>query len=265
VSILATTSSPRSDGASPVAVRPRGFEPTHREGSSEAAAAVSDEPHRLPGRATALRLARLGSTTSTDLVVLVHRPRGVAHVYVGPLTPSGGFVPRCRRTVCGTRTRRLTVDGPVPVDTASARRMCRRCTTCLHLGKNSQVVQLPTRREDWQAEFAGVTAWHLAVVAFMAETVTEVERLEWLALLVVGFPACRDNQITAPTGKVLPPLDVHVARARVRVGAQHVDPTGRRLDVLIAEGMQQARAEKQDLWRNREERIRQLGFINATG
>lgn len=223
---------------------------------------VDPRPAAGPSLRIRARTAAAELASASDVVTFAHRPRGYDHVYVGPLTPSGRFVPHGHRTVCGTRTRRLSVDGPVPVNVV-ARRMCRRCT-CLLLGK-SRRVQLPTRREECVAEFAGLTAWDLAVDAFMAETEPEVERLEWLALVMVGFPACQRDPITAPTGKVSPPLDIHISRARIRVGAQRDTEGGRRLQILIAENQEIRKRERKEVWDDRERRIADIGYINAVG
>lgn len=88
---------------------------------------------------------------------LVHRPRGVVHLYAGPLTPSGRFAAAAGRTVCRTRTRRLSVleqaRGPLELD---GRRFCRRCTAALPpvLGA---VVQTPVTREEWASTYAALT------------------------------------------------------------------------------------------------------------
>lgn len=164
---------------------------------------------------TALHIAGHGSH-------VVGRPSGVAHVYVGPLTPSGRWVPRSGRAVCKTRTRRLAVlerDGS-PLDPA-ARRLCGRCSACL--SPRRQVEQLPVTREEWLARFGSLSPFDLAVDAFMAETVEEIQRLEFLALLLVGYPACAKDPVVSPAGKVSPPLDKQLSRHRTRVGGAHRD------------------------------------------
>lgn len=88
---------------------------------------------------------------------LVHRPRGVVHLYAGPLTPSGRFAAAAGRTVCRARTRRLAVlDRPGGTVELGGRRFCRRCTAALPpvLGA---VVQHPVSRDDWQAAYGALT------------------------------------------------------------------------------------------------------------
>jgi hypothetical protein len=79
----------------------------------------------------ALKVAGPGS-------VLAARPAGVAHVYTGPLTPSGRFIPRTGQTVCRARTRRLHVvaipprwSSLLPEAADQLPRLCARCSTCL--------------------------------------------------------------------------------------------------------------------------------------
>lgn len=216
-------------------------------------------------RGAALRLARARRVNECDHVVLAHRPHGVAHVYVGPLTPSAGFVPRARRTVCKTRTRRLTVCVSPAALTPSQRRLCRRCVAVL-LSWGQQDRHHLVTREDWLREFGDLTAFDLAVDAYMAETPAEVERVAFLALLVVGFPACARDAVVSPTGKTTRPLDAYVSRARNRVGGQRPEEIARAEihDIASANAAEERRAAARLTRKEREDAIERLGFINAT-
>jgi hypothetical protein len=88
---------------------------------------------------------------------LVHRPRGVVHVHRGPLTPSGRYAAAAHRTVCGTRTRRLSVlEAPGGQLGLGGRRFCRRCTAVLPPSLGT-AVQHPVTREDWALAFGHLT------------------------------------------------------------------------------------------------------------
>ncbi len=194
--------------------------------------------------------------------VLAARPTGVLHTYVGPLTPSGRC-PRAARPACGTRTRAL---GVVPLSEVRARRVCVRCTVRLARGIPAGGAGLQTR-DQLRAVYAGVTAFDLAVDAWRAETPADVERVEHLGLLLVGFPACKNEPVVSPDGKETGPLDDHLAQARRRLGIVR-DPMSPALRAAANENALMAGLiEKQRrgaAWRDRQARIDRLGFVNAT-
>ena len=143
------------------------------------------------------------STSSLALEVaavhgrLVGRPHSpVLHVYVGPTTPSGQFVPRSCRTVCRTRTRRLKV---LPrtgsrLDLAG-RRVCGRCSACL-LSPGRQAGQ-PISRDQWLAAYRHVTLADLATATALATTSDETHRVGFIAGLVHGpSPVRRPRDLT---------------------------------------------------------------------
>ena len=201
-----------------------------------------------------------------DAAVLVARPHGVAHVYVGRLTPSGRRTPRHGgRAVCNTRTGVLWVVerswGPLD---PGARRLCRRCVAVLDPGKAGAAT--PTTRGDWVHRFDGLTAFDLALAAFMAETLAEVERTEYLAMLLVGWPAMKTDPVVSPAGKVSRPLLGHLTRARNRVGGTHEQlvVTAARADALTAAAGEQRARDRRALHTEREARIERLGYVAAT-
>lgn len=192
---------------------------------------------------------------------MVSRPRGVLHAYVGPLTPSGRRVPRAGRAVCKSRTRTLTV---VPLATVGARPVCGACVV--------RLANLPggtghLDRSQVRALYADVTPFDLAVDAWRAQSVADVERLELVALAVVGLPALRRDPVIAPTGKTNPPLDQLIAKARLRVAGtrDHLGPAAR---AAAKENEHQAREAarlgRKAGWRDREARIERLGINIAT-
>lgn len=192
---------------------------------------------------------------------LVARPRGVLHAYTGPLTPSGRWVPRAGRTACHAHTRTLAV---VSLPTVGSRRVCGRCTARLTTPRTGEAGRMT--RDDALDLYRDVTPFDLAVDAWRAETVEDVERDEWLALLVVGYPACKTDPVIAPTGKENPPLDDLIARARRRVCGvrDSLAWTRDQINADEANTRDAAKARRGEGRRDREARIERLGFINAT-
>lgn len=199
---------------------------------------------------------------TSGCVVLAARPAGVLHAFAGPLTPSGRFTPRAARPACGVHTRVLRV---IPLSEVRRRRVCVRCTARLAQSLPGEASH-PTRAQ-LQAAYDGVTPFDLAVDAWRAQTSEDLARVEWLTLLLVGYPACTTDQVVSPEGKVTGPLDDHIAKARRRLGIVR-DAMGPELRAAANENELLARhAAKQrrhEGWRDREDRIARLGFINAT-
>lgn len=193
--------------------------------------------------------------------VLAARPTGVLHTYVGPLTPSRRC-PRAARPACGTRTRVLR---EVPLAEVRRRRVCARCSARLACGSSPGGAGNQTR-DQLRAAYAGVTAFDLAVDAWRAETPADLERVAHLALLVIGFPACKTETVVSPDGKETGPLDEHLAQARRRLGIVR-DPLGNlraaadENELMARHNAKQRRGEG---WRDREARIARLGYVNAT-
>lgn len=221
------------------------------------------------GRATPLQLLRALDTHPRDQVHLVARPAGVVHAYVGPLTPSGRHVPRAGRTVCRAHTRRLHVLERTTVTLgrreSSGPQVCARCSARLTLPRVTGGPSTIPTRDDALRTYADTTAFDLAVQAWMAETPEDLERVEWLALLVVGFPACATEPVVSPGGKVTGPLDDHITRARARVGAHRgskhlADVARENREIAVAAG----KATRHAAWKERQDRITRLGFVNAT-
>jgi hypothetical protein len=198
---------------------------------------------------------------------LVRRPRGVTHVYVGPLTQSSRFAPRRARPVCGTRTRRLLVDQvSVPTDhgrQAPQTTVCSRCS--VRLARRAE--QRATSRDTYLTTYASVTAEQIAADATRAETRAEVDLLGLLALLVVGYPGSRRTPLADGH-----PLDAHVDAARGRVYAATrdedeqavVDEARAKAAAATAAAEQTRKQDRHDAWQEREDRIARIGITNAT-
>jgi hypothetical protein len=125
---------------------------------------------------------------------LVSRRRGVAHVYRGPLTKSGRFVPAGRAVVCGQRTARLSVllDGldALGVD---GLRLCRRCAPLLDAfpPDSPYAGRVLVTFDDKAAAFEHLTALDFAKAALWCQTVQETHQLGTLMSLVLGTEPLR--------------------------------------------------------------------------
>ena len=213
---------------------------------------------------TPLTLLADARLTHRAPVALASRPTGVLHAYAGPLTPTGRS-PRGARPVCGSRTRTLRA---VPLSEVRRLRVCERCHAHLdRLGKAGGVGTQPPSRGQLLAAYAGVTAFDLAVDAWRAETPADVERVEHLALLLVGLKATKSEPVVSPDGKATGPLDEHLAQARRRLGIVR-DPLAGPLRAAATENEVLARhavkERRKQGWLDREARIGRLGMVNAT-
>lgn len=120
----------------------------------------------------------------------------------------------------------------------------------------------PSTRTGWAAAYAGVTGFDLAVDAYMAETSAEVDRVRFLGLLIVGWPAYATDPVVSPAGKTSRPLMKHVDRAAARVGTP-VDEWWTRqaaeLEVAALNTEQVRRQRARDLVRDREAQAEREG------
>lgn len=191
---------------------------------------------------------------------LVSRPHGVTHAYVGPLTPSGRRVPRSGRTVCRAHTRSLYVLPELPsqgsVTTVSGGprgRVCARCSArLLPRGEAAYRAEQPASRHEWVDTYSRLTPFDLAVDAYMATTAAEVDRVEFLAVLLVGWPAIHTHPVVSPTGKTTGPLTRHLRKARGRVGGHRHDPLeAERRRAVEDEVRDQRRRDRADDWVDR--------------
>lgn len=200
--------------------------------------------------------------------LLVARPRGVAHVYVGPLTPAG-YVPRTRRTVCRAHTRRLA---PIPLERCSSldpasseHRLCARCSARLATQRARRAEPTPVTRDQYRARYAGLTRRDLWAQTLMAESLEEINAVAHASLLVLGHPACEQRLpvVHAETRGDLT-LTRLIGRTRERLADYPNRARGEALKALIESGYAQDKAERIAIHKDREERIARLGFINAT-
>lgn len=196
--------------------------------------------------------------------VLASRPRGVPHVYVGPLTPSGRQVPRAGRTVCRARTRRLTVipsERRSSLDPCGPSRVCARCSACL--SRDGQAEPL-TSRAAYLEEYSGATKADVAFALELAATVAEVDAAAHLSLVLFGVAGCNDG--FTEHGRDWVSLHQLVFRHRGRVGAFNTPEAIAAADrdrIASENAAQQRASERKQMWREREDRIARLGFNNA--
>lgn len=152
---------------------------------------------------------------------LVVRPGSdVFHVYSGPLTPSGRWVPRAGRTVARCRTRRLLVLERVgsSLDLAD-RRWCARCAARLTslMGRAAQ----PVGRDERLVFWGGVTLGDLVTAMTLAQSVDELSAVD--SVLMAQFPGIPNTR----------PLDVDHPRRR-RPGMRLTPEQAARLPLLQA-------------------------------
>ena len=93
-------------------------------------------------------------------------------------------------------------------------------------------------RGDWAAAYADVTRDDLLVAIHAATTEQEVERCEYLALLLLG-PASTSRELVAGLDGHTATVELHLWRARSRLGCLRSDPT-----VAASEAMQAELADR---------------------
>jgi hypothetical protein len=118
---------------------------------------------------------------------LVGRPRGVAHIYVGPLTPSGRFAAAAGRTACRARTRRLSILAPMSCRRGepSSRRVCARCSA--RLTPQGRAEHLPNR-DAIVAAYGTLTLPQLQAAAGACTTPAESHQLGLITAVLYGQP-----------------------------------------------------------------------------
>lgn len=196
--------------------------------------------------ATACRLAGPGAR-------IVTRRRGVLHVYVGPTTPSGQFVPRRHRTVCRTHTGQLRVLG---TDTSpGGKRMCLRCSACL--APRSGQAELSTR-EEWQARFAHVTFEQLITEAVTATDLATLDTVGHLSLLLFGHRPC--NRPIADTASRAPLHDILGGRRQQLTSPDGISSIERQFRDLRESTANARRGEREEIYKQIEARKDRLGL-----
>lgn len=206
---------------------------------------------------TALRLAGPGA-------LLVSRPTGVVHVYTGPLTPSGRFIPLACRTVCRARTRRLSV---IPSQRSSlhaepTRRLCARCSARLEASPVAARRAGPlTTRDQVLAAHTTTTAVQLVHEAELAETPEQLDHVAHVSLALFGHLGCTTTEVPRGGRRT---LHEHVTFHRRRLDPRPEEQRDATLRALQESATARRKADRQETWRNREERIARLGITNAT-
>lgn len=112
--------------------------------------------------------------------------------------------------------------------------------------------------------YAGTTKADIAFALELARTPDEVDAAAHLSLVLFNVAGCRTG--FTEHGIEWPALTVLVGKARARVHG--FDPSYyRRAEVAAAaseEATRKGKAQRKQSWNEREERIRRLGFTNAT-
>jgi len=202
-----------------------------------------------------------------DHAHLVHRPTGRLHVYTGPLTPSGRYVPRSARTVCRARTRRLEVAthrvSSLNLD-ATLPGLCRRCSARLESSASrAEQRHTPNTRAEFLAAYRDLDAADLAFALTMATTPAEVDAAAHLTLAL--FDVAGTLAGFTDHGRNWRPLHAHVVDARTRV---HGYPDSHyrameRADAQTAAARDQAVARRREIHADNEARIARLGIATA--
>lgn len=112
----------------------------------------------------------------------------VWHVYTGPVTASGRFVPAAGRPLCGARTRRLGLLEPTAslgLDLAG-RRVCRRCTAVLPPSLGHSTRKRLLTRGDWVAAYDHLTLTDLEQAAAWTRTVAECHQVATVVSQTMG-------------------------------------------------------------------------------
>ena len=89
-------------------------------------------------------------------------------------------------------------------------------------------------RDDWLEAYADTTADQLVTIAQSTDSVAELDRCEYVALLIVGLPAITRDQVTGPDGTTTT-VEHHLLLARGRLGASRSDPTVAQTQALVDE------------------------------
>lgn len=112
----------------------------------------------------------------------------VVHLFIGPATRSGRYGSAAGGTVCGTRTRRLTLGaGPVFAPDLGGRRFCRRCTSALPTSLGTDVHRL-VARTDVEAAYGHLSLPALETAAQWTRMVDDTHLLARVAAVVLGPP-----------------------------------------------------------------------------
>lgn len=119
---------------------------------------------------------------------LTYRPGSrVLHVYRGPLTRSGRWVPRAGRTVCGARTRQLSVleRASLALDSGD-RRVCLRCEAAMPDAMGRAVTVDVGSRDAMKAAYDGLTPALLRWAGARCLTSSESHQIGRVASIVLG-------------------------------------------------------------------------------
>lgn len=170
-----------------------------------------------------VRAARTLPAARRDCVALVRRPRGVIHVAVTPLTPSGRWAARTGRTVCHARTGRLIVVGRRGgLPDLGARPLCKRCLKVLATRTDVPGLDgFPMTREQETEVFELITPQQLAAIATTCRTVDETHQVGRLASVLFGPATVKPAPRRTPAEQAVVDLNdtVHAVRRHLTTAA----------------------------------------------
>lgn len=216
-----------------------------------------------------VRAARTLPAGKRDRVALVARPRGVVHVAVAPLTPSGWWLRAVGRTVCKTHTRRLAVvSRRHELPDLAGRRVCTRCLAAL--SKATDVPGLdgrPLTRDQELAVFELVTPRQLGAIADTCTTVDQTHQVGRLASVLFG-PATMKPAVrrTSAEQQVVDLNDrIHGVRRHLttaQMSAEEREAVARQRELDAAEAMRlQAARRRNDARERALDRQRSGGYL----
>jgi hypothetical protein len=120
-----------------------------------------------------------------------------------------------------------------------------------------------THRTDYAYRYAGLTRRDVWAQVVMAETLAELEHIAHVSLVVLGHQVCQAPLPVSHEGLHAASLTELIGRRREALAGYPNRGRSEALNALIASGYAQAKAERAALHKEREDRIRRLGFTNA--
>lgn len=212
-------------------------------------------PRRLP--TSAMQLLAYALITGASLA---SRPHGVMHLYRGPLTRSGRFVPRDSQVVCRTTTARLTVRDTLSVVHGvyeGAVEVCGTCSTRLASSRNRVGRVEHTPRARLVQVFDELPAWVVPALERIGAPVWEDDYDHRCLSLVRRVTARRDIEWPAGTRHPEPrvkPVD------RYLVADEDLAQAEADFDAAMAEHEAREKTERRRRWLEREDQIARHGI-----
>jgi hypothetical protein len=150
-------------------------------------------------------------------VILVARPRGVAHLYAGPLTSSGAVV-HSHRPACGAHPGRLRdlLSQPVPGELRVCLSCAARVSAALPAVRAEHHAPVVVSMADDRRAYTGLTVVDIYLSVRFAVTEAELDECS-LALQLCFTPAEQSATYDSPTGRTFSDLPRLINRQRDRI------------------------------------------------